>query len=82
MSSSSITIRYKKDAIENQHLRNSNYSNRKNTIKRKYFLLCADCFWMASTLLVNSLDIHSDHIRKCPKCNSSIDKFPIPNIYG
>jgi hypothetical protein len=80
MSSSSITIRYKKDVAENYH-RNLKYNNKKNTTKRKYFLFCADCFWMASTLLINLSDNNPSYFKKCPKCNNLLDKFPIPNHY-
>ena len=81
MSASSITIKYKKDTAENYYHRKSNYNNKENSNKRKYFLLCANCFWMASTFLVNSIDIPPTYYKKCPKCNHSLDKFPIPNIY-
>jgi len=81
MSSSPITIKYKKNISENHRHRNFNYNNKKNTIKRKYFLLCADCFWMASTFLINLSDHHLNYFKKCPKCKNLLDKFPIPNPY-
>ena len=80
MSSSSITIRYKEEIAENHH-QNLKYNNKKNKIKRKYFLLCANCFWMASTLLINSQDKYSMYFKECPKCNNILDKFTIPNLY-
>ncbi len=80
MSTSSITIRHKKEITEN-HYRNFNHNNKKNIIKRKYFLLCSECFWMASTLTINLTDRYPIFFKECPKCNNILDKFPIPNLY-
>lgn len=46
--------------------------------QKKYFLLCGNCYWMASTLpcLPNTHTIHSN---KCPKCDVRLDKFLIRN---
>ena len=48
--------------------------------KKKYFLLCEDCFWMASTLR-HTLDYPLNRYRKCPICKNRVDIFPIPNLY-
>ncbi len=49
-------------------------------IQKKYFLLCEDCFWMASTLS-NLLDYPLTHYKKCPICKNKVDRFQIPNLY-
>ncbi len=54
--------------------------NRLPPIQKKYFLLCEDCFWMASTLR-HTLDYPLNRYRKCPICKNRVDIFPIPNLY-
>jgi hypothetical protein len=49
-------------------------------IQKKYFLLCGNCFWMASTLRHPS-DYPVIHLKKCPVCKSRVDTYPIPNLY-
>ena len=44
----------------------------------KYFLLCRDCFWMASTLPHLS-NTHTRYFDRCPKCEDRLDKFLICN---
>lgn len=58
-----------------------NYPNFKHSFysfSRKYFLICKDCFWMASTLPM-LLDKHLPYCKKCPICENGIEKFAIPN---
>jgi hypothetical protein len=49
-------------------------------IQKKYFLLCEDCFWMASTLRHPS-DYPVIRLKKCPICKSRVDTYPIPHLY-
>ena len=50
------------------------------SLQKKYFLLCEDCFWMASTL-PHPLDYPLLRYKKCPICKNNIGTFPIPNLY-
>jgi hypothetical protein len=54
--------------------------NRIYSLKKKYFLLCGDCFWMSSTL-AHSSDEQLTKYKKCPLCESKIDRLSIPNSY-
>ena len=58
-----------------------NFSNLKHSFysfSGKYFLICKDCFWMASTLPM-VLDKHLPCSKKCPICDNGIEKFAIPS---
>jgi hypothetical protein len=66
----------------NKHIEKHNQKikyYRLSPIQKKYFLLCEDCFWMASTLR-HTLDYSLNRYRKCPICKKNkVDIFPIPN---
>ena len=67
----------------NKHIEKHNQKikyNRLSPIQKKYFLLCEDCFWMASTLR-HTLDNSLNRYRKCPICKNNVDRFLIPNLY-
>ena len=71
------TILYKKD-IEEHGLKLLNCKF--VPIQKQYFLLCEDCFWMASTL-PNSFDYPLGHYKKCPICKNKVDRFQISNFH-
>jgi hypothetical protein len=50
------------------------------SLQKKYFLLCGDCFWMASTL-PHPVDYPLFRYKKCPICKYKVDVFQIPNLY-
>jgi rubrerythrin len=54
--------------------------NKLSPIQKKYFLLCEDCFWMASTLR-HTFDYPLNRYRKCPICKNKVEIFPIPKSY-
>jgi hypothetical protein len=54
--------------------------NKNFRIQEKYFLICRDCFWMASTL-PRSLDYPRTCYKKSPICKNRVDNFLIPNRY-
>ncbi len=66
------TIYYNKDV--EKHNRKFKY-NTLSSIQKKYFLLCGDCFWMASTL-PNPLDYPLIRYKKCPNCKNKVDIYP------
>ncbi len=69
------TILYKKDIEKhNQKLKYCRFV----PIQKKYFLLCENCFWMASTLCHPS-DYPVICYKKCPVCKNNVDTYPIPN---
>ena len=48
-----------------------------NLNQKKYFLLCKNCFWMASTIPVLK-DISMIQYKKCPVCiNKEVNRFLI-----
>ena len=49
-------------------------------IRKKYFLLCGNCFWMSSTL-PHILDYPLVYFKNCPSCLHKVDVFPIPKEY-
>jgi hypothetical protein len=71
------TILYNKD-IE-KHNQNLKYYILP-PIQKKYFLLCENCFWMASALRY-TLNYPSNSYKRCPICKNKVDIFPIPNLY-
>jgi hypothetical protein len=50
------------------------------SLQKKYFLLCGDCFWMASTL-PHPTEHPLVRYKKCPICKNKLDRFQIPNLY-
>jgi hypothetical protein len=71
------TILYKKDIVKN----NQNLINYKFiSFQKKYFLLCGDCFWMASTL-PHQIENPLVRYKICPICKNKLDRFQIPNLY-
>lgn len=46
----------------------------------KYFLMCCNCYWMASTLYHSLEEPLIDH-KHCPICNNEITRFSIPEIF-
>ena len=72
----SIILDNKDIEKNNQNLK---YEN-KYRLQKKYFLICEDCFWMASTL-PRSLDFRLIRYKKCPICKNRVDNFQIPNLY-
>jgi hypothetical protein len=71
------TIYYNKDV--EKHTQNFKYTE-VFSIQKKYFLLCEDCFWMASTL-PDPFDNSLIRYKKCPICKNKLDRFTIPNLY-
>jgi hypothetical protein len=70
-------ILYKKDIEQN----NQNYIYYKFiSLQKKYFLLCGDCYWMASTLL-HPIEHALIRYKKCPICKNKLDRFLIPKMY-
>jgi rubrerythrin len=60
---------------------NQNFKYIKNSqLQKKYFLICGECFWMASTL-PRSLNYPMIRYKKCPICKNKVDNFQIPNLY-
>ncbi len=51
-----------------------------NSVKKKYFLLCEDCFWMASTLRHPSY-YSLIRYKICPICKNNVDTYPIPDLF-
>lgn len=73
----SSTILYEKDIVKN----NQNLIYYKSaSIQKKYFLLCGDCYWMASTL-PHPIEHPLVRYKKCPICKHKLDRFQIPNLY-
>jgi hypothetical protein len=71
------TILYKKDIEKyNQNLKYYKFIS----MQKKYFLLCGDCYWMASTL-PHSIEHPLIRYKKCPICKNKLDRFLIPNLY-
>jgi hypothetical protein len=69
-------IDHKKKVEEKQK-----YLENDNTVialQKKYFLLCGNCFWMASTL-PHLLDEYLFCYRKCLICKNELDRFLICN---
>ena len=56
------------------------YNNRLYFRKLRYFLICQNCFWMASALSVLPYE-HDAYLKKCPVCNDRINMFLIDNRY-
>ena len=56
------------------------YKNHKYTIidfnQKRYFLLCKNCFWMATTLPTFS-NVQKIQYKKCPLCVTDTDRFLI-----
>lgn len=47
----------------------------------KYFLLCCNCYWMASTLCPSLEEPLVDY-KNCPICNNEIvTRFSIPELF-
>jgi hypothetical protein len=44
--------------------------------QQRYFLICKNCYWMATTLPTFS-NIHKIQYKKCPLCVTDIDRFLI-----
>jgi hypothetical protein len=79
---SSITTGLEKKKVMIHH-KNSKHNDRAVlSIQRKYFLLCKNCLWMASTLPLFSVGRFyiAESVKNCPICNSNLDRFSIPNI--
>jgi hypothetical protein len=71
------TILYKKDTVKNsQNIINYKFIS----LQKKYFLLCGDCYWMASTL-PHPIEHPLVRYKKCPICKNKLDRFQIPNLY-
>jgi hypothetical protein len=66
------SIDYKK-YIE-KYYKNDKY-NQLN-FRQKYFLICENCFWMASTIPAIN-DISRIRHKKCPICVSKVNRFLI-----
>jgi rRNA maturation endonuclease Nob1 len=60
-----------------EHAQNLNYF-RFILKQQKYFLICENCFWMASTLYPLS-NMPKIKFKECPICKSKLDRFSIPN---
>lgn len=73
----SYTIFYDKD-VEKYKQKLKYY--KLTSIQKKYFLICEDCFWMASTL-PHPLDYPLLRYKKCPICKNNVDNFTIPKLY-
>ena len=71
------TILYKKD-IENNNQYLKYYKI--ISLQKKYFLLCGDCYWMASTL-PHPIEHPLIRYKKCPICKNKLDRFQIPKLY-
>jgi hypothetical protein len=72
------SILYIKDIEKYDH--NFKY-NKIYQIRKKYFLLCKNCFWMSSTL-PHILDYPLVYLKNCPSCLHKVDVFPIPKEYS
>jgi hypothetical protein len=48
--------------------------------QKKYFFLCCNCYWMASTLH-NSLEDPLVYYKNCPICNNETTSLSIPKIF-
>ena len=70
---SSTTIYYKKH-IE-KYFKNDKY-NILQLNQKKYFLLCENCFWMASTIPSKKV-IHPIRYKKWPVCVNKVNRFLI-----
>ena len=71
------TVLYKKDIEKNnQNLKYYKFIS----LQKKYFLLCGDCFWMASTL-PHPIEHPLVRYKKCPICKNKLDRFQIPILY-
>jgi hypothetical protein len=73
----SITILYKKEIEQNNHILKY---YKFISLQKKYFLLCGDCYWMASTL-PHPLEHALVRYKKCPICKNKLDRFQIPILY-
>jgi hypothetical protein len=71
------TILYKKDIEKNnEYLKYYKFIS----LQKKYFLLCGDCYWMASTL-PHPIEHPLVRYKKCPVCKNKLDRFQIPKLY-
>ena len=70
------TVFYDKEVEE--YYKNIKYS-RCSSFRKKYFVICDNCFWMASTLS-HPLEFPLKRYKKCPLCKN-IDQFQIPNLF-
>jgi hypothetical protein len=73
-----LTSFYYNKEVE-KHSQNLKYAKFSYSSKdKKYFLICEDCFWMASTIQHPS-EYPLISYRKCPICKNKVDRFQIPN---
>jgi hypothetical protein len=71
------TILYKKEIEKNnQTVKYYKFIS----LQKKYFLLCSDCYWMASTL-PHPIEHPLVRYKKCPVCKNKLDRFQIPKLY-
>ncbi len=68
----SITTIYYKKHLEKY----VKYNNILKLNQKKYFLLCENCFWMASTISTLK-DIRLIRYKKSPVCISKVNRFLI-----
>ena len=73
-----LTTFYYNKEVE-KHSQKFKYAKFSSSLKdKKYFLICEDCFWMASTIPYTS-EYPLFSYRKCPICKNKVDRFQIPN---
>ena len=65
---------YKKHADKHSKKVKDNISVLK---QKRHFLICQNCFWMASAALPDLSDVGSITYKKCPICVCNIDRFLI-----
>lgn len=49
--------------------------------QKKNFILCCDCYWMASTLSQSLEETMVDY-KNCPVCKNETARFPIPESFN
>ena len=70
----SFTSLYYKKNVE-KYFKNDGYGIF-NFNQKKYFLICENCFWMASTMPIIK-DIDRLRHKRCPVCEDKINRFLI-----
>ncbi len=68
------TIDYKK--YVERYFKNDKYYNTLSFNQKRYFLICENCFWMASTI-PSVKDIFRLRHKKCPVCVNNVNRFLI-----
>jgi hypothetical protein len=68
------TIDYKK--YVERYFKNDKYHNTFNFNQKRFFLICENCFWMASTI-PSVRDIDRLQHKKCPVCINNVNRFLI-----